>query len=277
MLFRWDYAADFSDFGYFTPYPSWNFLSTNIRTLATAGGGSVKGIFTEGDDTSLYGDLQELRSYIIARTAWDPTAATGPTYKSLLSEFLPGFYGAAAAPHINAYIEQMTASVAEHGTIGPRKWEGRQPGIFTSICAAYLTPAVVLQAGATLKAASAAAVAAAYVPGGGPKHRFIDRVARAQLPIYLAVLGRWTEIYDFGHNTSRLGAWPFEDTLAAAFNTFDTIMNTTDPAGLPTSDYYQSGKLHTMDDSAETTAVVWHLITAGGSALPHGATPMCSP
>ena len=43
-----------------TPYPSWDALAPNIRRLATAGGGTpaVRGIFSEGDDTSMYGDLQ---------------------------------------------------------------------------------------------------------------------------------------------------------------------------------------------------------------------------
>ena len=41
------------------------------RNLAAAksasGTPSVRGLFSEGDDTSMYGDLQELRSYIITR------------------------------------------------------------------------------------------------------------------------------------------------------------------------------------------------------------------
>ena len=59
-IYVWDYAAAFSDFGYMTPYPSWDALAPNIRRLATAGGGTpaVRGLFSEGDDTSMYGDLQ---------------------------------------------------------------------------------------------------------------------------------------------------------------------------------------------------------------------------
>jgi hypothetical protein len=69
-IYIWDYVADFSDFGYMTPYPSWDALAANIQNLAAAGGSenpAVRGLFSEGDDTSMYGDLQELRSYIITR------------------------------------------------------------------------------------------------------------------------------------------------------------------------------------------------------------------
>ena len=62
-----------------------------VAALAAAqsegGTPAVKGVFSEGDDTSMYGDLQELRSYIIARVSWDPEE-TGPTYDDLLQEFV---------------------------------------------------------------------------------------------------------------------------------------------------------------------------------------------
>jgi hypothetical protein len=61
-IYIWDYVAAFSDFGYMTPYPSWDALAPNIRRLAAAGTGggapAVRGLFSEGDDTSMFGDLQ---------------------------------------------------------------------------------------------------------------------------------------------------------------------------------------------------------------------------
>ena len=63
-IYVWDYVADFSDFGYMTPYPSWESLAPNIRRLAAAGSGSVRGLFSEGDDTSMYGDLQVRRAVL---------------------------------------------------------------------------------------------------------------------------------------------------------------------------------------------------------------------
>ena len=65
--------------------------------------------------------LQELRSYIIARVSWNPTSS-GPTYSELTHEFVPTFYGEAAAPFIFDYLALMTASAAKHGVIGSRKW-----------------------------------------------------------------------------------------------------------------------------------------------------------
>jgi len=245
-IYVWDYTADFSDFGYMTPYPSWSFLAPNIRHLAAAQGAApgsyaVRGLFSEGDDTSMYGDLQELRSYIITRVSWDPSPS-GPAYETLRNEFISGFYGTTAEPYVLEYIELLTASAAKHGVIGPRKWEGRQPGLFASICQAYLTPEVIVRAGALVKAAIA--VTAVSAPGS----RYTDRVARTQLPVYLTVLGRWTEVRNFwknrtsgyteARNTRTVGIssahtrdggrgwaqplppWPFEDTFEAAFHTF---------------------------------------------------------
>jgi hypothetical protein len=67
------------------------------------------------------GRSQELRSYIITRVAWNPTPS-GPTYTELTQEFVPHFYGEKAAPFIVDYLTLMTASAAQHGVIGPRKW-----------------------------------------------------------------------------------------------------------------------------------------------------------
>jgi hypothetical protein len=243
-IYIWDYTADFSDFGYMTPYPSWSSLAPNIRHLAAARGAAagsyaVRGLFSEGDDTSMYGDLQELRSYIITRVSWDPSPR-GPTYEALRDEFVSGFFGAAAEPYVLDYIELLGASAAKHGVIGPRKWEGRKPGLFASICQAYLTPEVIVRAGALVKAAVAATAVA------GPGSRYIDRVARTQLPVYLTVLGRWTEVLDFWKNSTDgnsdprsarniatstrakgrdssdgpLPPWPFEETFETAWKTF---------------------------------------------------------
>ena len=52
--------------------------------------------------------------------------------------------------------------------------------------------------------------------------------------------------------------------------------NTRDPRKMPISDYYQSKTGITMDDSAETAANYWLLITKGGPAQPNGATAICS-
>lgn len=124
--------------------------------------------------------------------------------------------------------------------------------------------------------------------------------------MYLTVLGRWTEVLEYWQNASSPTAvvalaaaaqapsqpvpplpvpppvppmppWPFERTFKAAFETFNlTMYNTKDPLKLPISDYYQTKTGITMDDSAETAATYWHLITQGGAAQPNGATAICS-
>lgn len=72
--------------------------------------------------------------------------------------------------------------------------------------------------------------------------------------------------------------WPFEQKFRAAFDTFNlTMYGTRDTLKMPVSDYYQSVTGITMDDSAETAATYWHLLTLGGPAQPNGATAVCSP
>ena len=108
--------------------------------------------------------------------------------------------------------------------------------------------------------------------------------------MYLTVLGRWTEVMEFWQNAPSaamaashpsqppMPPWPFERAFKAAFDTFNvTMYNTSDPLGMATSDYFQSVAGITMDDSAETAAAYWHLITVGGPTQPNGATALCSP
>eukprot|EP01047_Picozoa_sp_COSAG01_P005006 COSAG01_NODE_168_length_23206_cov_14.301467_18_plen_188_part_00 len=159
--------------------------------------------------------------------------------------------------------------------------EGRKPGIFASICQAYLTPATIIRAATLLNAASAVTDVSA------PGSRYIARLTRAQLPMYLTVLGRWTEVLEFWQNASSAAShpsqppmppWPFEQTFRAAFNTFNSTMyNTSDPLKMAVSDYDQTVAGITMDDSAETAMTYWHLITSGGPTQPNGATALCSP
>ena len=224
---------------------------------------------------------------------------SGPTYAELTQEFVPHFYGPAAAPFIFDYLTLMTASAAQHGVIGNRSWEGRKPGIFASICQAYLTPDTVIRAATILKAAAAVTAVAA------PASRYTARLARAQLPMYLTVLGRWTEMLEFwqrqrqnssatddtlsltphdtlgsqhasntaaGADPPRAPPWPFEHTFEAAFAKFNSTMsNTRDPLKLPVSDYYATVHGITMDDSAEAAVNYWHLISQHGPA-----TAICS-
>jgi hypothetical protein len=106
-------------------------------------------------------------------------------------------------------------------------------------CFDYLIPGAIMRAGALSKAAAGATVLLQ------PANPYMDRVLRMQLPIYVALLGRWDEIWNAAHNpqspwwnpADQPPAWPFEDTKEGAFAHFVDIFNRTDPAGLPASDY----------------------------------------
>jgi hypothetical protein len=142
---------------------------------------------------------------------------------------------AEAAPYIYDYMKTMTNAVASYGVGNSRNgYLGNEIGF----CADFLTPGVIIHAGAVTKAAFGA------VAMRECRNRYVDRVARVQLPVYLTLLGRWEEIWAAVHDSQSpwynpKGAltWPFEETKRAAFTHFVDIFNRTDPSGLPASDY----------------------------------------
>lgn len=87
QLFVWHYVTDF--FHYLMPFPNLPPLAEDIRTYVDYG---VRGVFLQGDGTSLGGDLSELKAYLMCRLMWEPHADAG----EILEEFLRGYYRAAA-------------------------------------------------------------------------------------------------------------------------------------------------------------------------------------
>lgn len=230
-VYLWDYKAVFLDLGFLSPYPAWSNHLPNMQVFKRAG---VTGYFAEGDLTNLYGDLQELGMYILSQAAWDSERWS---YQELLRDFVPNFYSAAAAPYVLQYIETLSRATQRYGAGDSRNGHlGNEVGF----CFDYLTPGVLLDAGKLSKAAFGAVVLLE------PANRYLDRVLRIQLPIYVALLGRWDEIWDAAHdpqspwwNPSNPAGptWPFENTKQGAFAHFVDIFNRTDPTGLPASDY----------------------------------------
>lgn len=88
-----------------TPYPDLDCLVPNIKYYADHG---FTGIFTLGSLKSAGADFYGLRMWVIAKALWNP-AADG---RALLSDFLQGYYGA-AAPAIQKYMDVIHQSGRE--------------------------------------------------------------------------------------------------------------------------------------------------------------------
>lgn len=100
----WDYVIDYSHS--VMPFPNLYSLKPNIRFFVRNGATSIYEeacYFTPGSE------MAELRTWIMAKTLWDP----GYDTDKAIDEFLAGYYGPAAAP-IRKYINLMHKQVADH-------------------------------------------------------------------------------------------------------------------------------------------------------------------
>jgi len=131
-LFVWHYVADF--FHYMAPFPNLPPLADDIQFYLAHG---VKGIFLQGDGTSLGGDMAELKAYVMARLLWDPSVDAD----AVRQEFLAGYYREAAEA-----VQDCVCVFEKAFARGPRRdhlflyrslWENE---------AAYLEPPVLERA-----------------------------------------------------------------------------------------------------------------------------------
>lgn len=88
-LFIWDYVACYRNF--LQPFPNLYTLDTNIRYFAEH---NAIGMFEQGDNGSDVGDFVQLRAWVIAHLLWNPNLDG----KTLIKEFMDGYYGPAAKP-----------------------------------------------------------------------------------------------------------------------------------------------------------------------------------
>ena len=137
-LFIWDYLANFKS--YMMPHPNINSIAPNIRLFAANG---AVGVFEQGDALCSAGSFATLRHYLAAHLLWDPA----DDERRLMDEFLAGYYGPSAAPHLAQFI----ALVEE----GPRKT--KKPVGCGHPGAPFLTAPDKLKAAELMDAAVAAA------------------------------------------------------------------------------------------------------------------------
>ncbi len=97
-LFIWSYATNFKKAMF--PHPNWRSMAEDYRFFAA---NNVQGMFVQGDCyTGDVGDFTQLRAWLTGKLLWDPTR----DQKALTSEFLAGYYGA-AAPFLQQYLDLL--------------------------------------------------------------------------------------------------------------------------------------------------------------------------
>lgn len=181
-LYVWDYCTDFAN--YMAPFPDYFTLGPTLQFFAQNG---VKGVFEEGDYTSNGGDMAELKAWLIAQMLWDP--AQDPN--KLVDEFLRGYYGAAAAPYIQQYLDLMA-----------KEAQGWNLTFASPVSATFLRYDVMQKADQLWRKALLAA-------SGGPAD-LLTRIQRSELSTEYVWLARWDEFKNaFGKTEDQ---WP----LAAA-------------------------------------------------------------
>lgn len=94
-LYVWDYVINYGHS--IMPFPNLYSLRPNIDFFVDHG---VKGIYEEANYFSKGGEFAELRTWILAKTLWNPNYDTDRA----IDEFLDGYYEEAAGP-IRRYID----------------------------------------------------------------------------------------------------------------------------------------------------------------------------
>jgi hypothetical protein len=96
-LYVWDYVINYSHS--IMPFPNLYSLQPNINFFVDHG---VKGLYEEACYFTKGGEFAELRTWIIAKTMWDP----GYDTNRAIDEFLVGYYGRADGP-LRRYINLL--------------------------------------------------------------------------------------------------------------------------------------------------------------------------
>jgi len=190
-LYVWDYVVDFAHS--IMPFPNLYTLKPNINFFVDH---HVKGIYEEAGYFSKGTEFAELRTWILAKTLWDPTYDTDRA----IDEFLECYYGQAAAP-VRRYIDHLHGKVQSEG-IHFTIWERPSSSLFSD---EWVTRAAAFFDEAEKQVADQPAL--------------LQRVRVARLPILYVQIARCTErLRKSGERTSDRFL-----RLQTLFNTFDGI------------------------------------------------------
>jgi hypothetical protein len=109
----WDYVTNFQN--YLQPLPNLYPMCRNIQYYAALE--NVKGYMGEGAYSTAGAELADLRTWVASRLLWN----ANQDYKSLVYEFINGYYGPAAY-YIRQYVDALhEAFLATHDRIGVKQ------------------------------------------------------------------------------------------------------------------------------------------------------------
>ena len=164
-LYIWDYTTDFSH--YLQPHPNYFTLGANVRYFAK---NHVRGLFEQGAYQSHGSEFSELRAWVLAQLLWNPHQDD----RSLIREFLEGYYGPDAAKPIGDYMQLMSDAS-----------KGYNLGCFNSVKSPFLNSQVLARAEKLLAKAKAAVQ---------QDPELSIRVDLAHAPLTYVWLARWDEL-----------------------------------------------------------------------------------
>jgi hypothetical protein len=180
-LYVWDYTTDFAH--YVQPHPNWFKLDANLRFFHANG---VRGIFEQGAYQSHGSEMSELRAWVLAQLLWNPQLDG----RALINEFLDGYYGPDAAPHLRRYLTLMHEASKGHNLT-----------CYSPTDAPHLRFKPLAEAEKLWQQAEAAA---ANLP------EFLERVRLGHLAVRYVWLSRWDNLRK--ECTDAGDAWPLPDS-----------------------------------------------------------------
>lgn len=156
-LYVWDYTTDFNH--YLMPFPNLDVLDKNMRTFVNNG---VAGVFEEGN-SSIGGELAELRSWVLAQLLWNPQLDGD----ALIREFVARVYGPASVK-VQEFIDIQREAIRK---------SGQHVRIFDKPEGEYLNADVLRRCAAKLDEAEALALRSR-------DPALITRITRLRMPIW---------------------------------------------------------------------------------------------
>lgn len=177
----WDYTTDFAH--YVQPHPNWFTLEANLRFFHANG---VRGVFEQGAYQSHGSEMSELRAWVLAQLLWNPQRDG----RALIHEFLEGYFGPDAAPHLRRYLDLMHEASKGHNLT-----------CYSSTDAPFLRFKPLSEAEQLWQQAEAAAA-------NSPE--FFERLRLGHLPVRYVWLSRWDKLRK---ECSDAGStWPLPDS-----------------------------------------------------------------
>jgi len=165
-LYIWDYTTNYRH--YLFVHPNLRVLGPNIRFFVE---NNVTGVFEQGAYQGPGAEMEQLRSWVLAKLLWDPTLKD----KGLVKEFLAGYYGPAGR-HIYDY-QKVIHDVMQKG--------GQPLGCYEGPTRKFMAIEPLTKGWSHLKAAGAAVA---------DDPELLERVKVAQMPMLYAFLIKWKDL-----------------------------------------------------------------------------------